>query len=50
MPKKSQKKRSSTRSTRQTGRSRSNKTHPSRQKPSESQMNRSAANMDMEEE
>ena len=50
MPKKSQTKRPSTRSTRQTGRSRSNKTQPGRQKQSESQMRRSEQSMDMEEE
>jgi hypothetical protein len=50
MPKKSQTKRPSTRPTRQTGRSRSNKTQQGRQKQSESRMHRSEENMDMEGE
>lgn len=50
MPKKSETKRPSTRSTRQTGRSRSNKSQPGRQKQSESKMHRSEENIDMEEE
>jgi hypothetical protein len=50
MAKKSQTKRPSTRSTRQTGRSRSNKTQQGRQKQSESQAHRSEENMEMEEE
>ena len=50
MAKKSPTKRASTRYTRQTGRSRSSKTQPSRQKQSESQAHRSEENMDMEEE
>ena len=50
MAKKSSIKRASTRSTRQTGRSRSSKTQPGRQKQSESQMHRSEENMDREEE
>jgi hypothetical protein len=50
MAKKSPTKRASARSTRQTGRSRSSKTQPSRQKQSESQAHRSEENMDMEEE
>ena len=50
MAKKSETKRPSTRSTRQTGRSRSSKTQQGRQKQSESQMRRTNANMDMEEE
>jgi hypothetical protein len=50
MAKKSQTKRASNRSTRQTGRSRSNKTQQGRQKQSESQTRRSDENMDMEEE
>jgi len=48
MAKKSPTKRASTRSTRQTGRSR--KTQPGRQKQSESQAHRSEENMDMAEE
>jgi hypothetical protein len=50
MAKKSPTKRASTRSTRQTGRSRSSKTQPDRQKQSESQAHRTEENMDMEEE
>lgn len=50
MPKKTQTKRPSNRSTRQTGRSRSTKTQQGRQKQSESPMHRSEENMDMEEE
>jgi hypothetical protein len=50
MPKKSETKRPSTRSSRQTGRSRSSKTQQGRPKQSESQMHRSEENMDMEEE
>jgi len=50
MPKKSQTKRPSTRSTRQTGRSQSSKRQQGRQKQSESQMHRSEENMDTEEE
>ena len=50
MPKKSETKRPSTRSSRPTGRSRSSKTQPVRPKQSESQMRRNEENMDMEEE
>jgi len=52
MAKKSETKRSSTstRSTRQTGRGRSNKTQQGGRKQSEPQMHRSKENMDMEEE
>jgi hypothetical protein len=50
MPKKSETKRPSTRSSRQTGRSRSTKAQPGGRKQSESQMHRSEENMDMEEE
>jgi hypothetical protein len=51
MPKKPATKRPSNRSTRQTGRSRSgSKTQQGRQKQSESQVQRSEANMDMMEE
>jgi hypothetical protein len=51
MAKKSQTKRASSRSTRQTGRSRSGaKTQQGRQKQTESQTRRSEGNMDMEEE
>jgi hypothetical protein len=50
MPRKSQTKRPSSRPTRQTGRSRSNKTQQGRRKQSESQMHRSEESMDMEEE
>jgi hypothetical protein len=50
MAKKSPTKRAPTRSTRQTGRSRSSKTQPGHQKQSESQAHRSEENMDMEKE
>lgn len=50
MAKKSPTKRASTRSARQTGRSRSSKTQPGRQKQSESQAHRSEENINMEEE
>lgn len=49
MPKKSDAKRPSTRSTRQTGRSRTNKGTQGREKQSESQMHRSEEKTDMEE-
>jgi hypothetical protein len=50
MAKKSETKRSSTRSTRQTGRGRGTKTQPGSRKQSEPQMHGSEENMDMEDE
>ena len=50
MPRKSETKRPSTRSTRQSGRSRSNKTQQGRQKQTEPQNQRTEENMDVEEE
>jgi hypothetical protein len=50
MPKKSETKRPSTRSTRQTGRGRSAKRKQGGQKQSESRMHRSEENVNMEEE
>lgn len=50
MAKKSDTKRSSSRPTRQGGRSRTSKSQQGREKQSESQMRRSEENVDMEEE
>jgi hypothetical protein len=50
MPRKSETKRPSTRSTRQSGRSRSNKAQPGLQKQTEPQNQRNEEHMEMEEE
>jgi hypothetical protein len=50
MPRKSETKRPATRSTRQSGRSRSNKTQPGRQKQTEPQNQRTEETVEMEEE
>jgi len=50
MPRKSETKRPAPRSTRQSGRSRSNKTQPGREKQTEPQNQRNEEHMEMEEE